>query len=148
MWTCRLGWVREGGWISPEPPRTRAPARRREPCICQRQIRKAEPRGIIGAEPLGIDGTPLLCSGVHLHKRGSQQAESLFCGDGRTRTAVQTPYPIAFYTLILPLIVGNGMPEDGLVRNLSSESWRALKESTRASGLDDTPYAMKDRPES
>ena len=74
--------------------------------------------------------------------------EHFFSGDGRTRTAVQTPYPIAFYTFILPLIVGNGMPEDGLVRNLSSESWRALKESTRASGLDDTPYAMKDRPES
>ena len=69
-------------------------------------------------------------------------------GDGRTRTAVQTLYPIAFYTFILPLLVGNGMPEDGLVRNLSSGSWRALKESTRASGLDDTPYAMKDRPES
>ena len=33
-------------------PRTRAPARRREPCICQRQIRKAEPQGTIGAEPL------------------------------------------------------------------------------------------------
>ena len=37
------------------PPRTRAPARRREPCICRRQIRKAEPQGIIGAEPLGIE---------------------------------------------------------------------------------------------
>ena len=37
------------------PPRTRAQARRREPCICRRQIRKAEPRGIIGAEPLGIE---------------------------------------------------------------------------------------------
>ena len=36
-------------------PRTRAPARRREPCICRRQIRKAEPRGIIGGEPLGIE---------------------------------------------------------------------------------------------
>ena len=72
----------------------------------------------------------------------------IFSGDGRTRTAVQTPYPIAFYTFILPLIVGNGMPEDGLIRNVSSESWRALKESTRACGLDDTPYAMKDRPES
>ena len=34
---------------------TRAPARRREPCICQRQIRKAEPRGTIGAEPLGME---------------------------------------------------------------------------------------------
>ena len=78
----------------------------------------------------------------------SEYLRGIFGGDGRTRTAVQTPYPIAFYTFILPLLVGNGMPEDGLVRNLSSESWRALKESTRASGLDDTPYAMKDRPES
>ena len=86
--------------------------------------------------------------GYDLKKCLSGYLRGIFSGDGRTRTAVQTPYPIAFYTLILPLIVGNGMPEDGLIRNVSSESWRALKESTRASGLDDTPYAMKDRPES
>ena len=42
---------RPSAWLRP-----RAPARRREPCICQRQIRKAEPRGIIGAEPLGMEG--------------------------------------------------------------------------------------------
>ncbi len=44
--------------------------------------------------------------------------------------------------------VGYGMPEDGLCRSLSFFSWRGLKESPRASGLDDTPYARKDRPES
>ena len=86
--------------------------------------------------------------GYDLKKCLSGYLRGIFSGDGRTRTAVQTLYPIAFYTFILPLLVGNGMPEDGLVRNLSSGSWRALKESTRASGLDDTPYAMKDRPES
>ena len=86
--------------------------------------------------------------GYDLKKCLSDTLRGIFSGDGRTRTAVQTPHQAAFYTFILPLIVGNGMPEDGLVRNLSSESWRALKESTRASGLDDTPYAMKDRPES
>ena len=35
-------------------------------------------------------------------------------GDGRTRTAVQTPYQIAFYTFIRPLIVGSRMPDGGL----------------------------------
>ena len=35
------------------------------------------------------------------------------CGDGRTRTAVQTPHQAAFYTFILPLIVGCGLPKDG-----------------------------------
>ena len=86
--------------------------------------------------------------GYNYKKCLSDTLRGIFSGDGRTRTAVQTPYQVAFYTFILPLLVGNGMPEDGLVRNLSSGSWRALKESTRASGLDDTPYAMKDRPES
>ena len=33
-------------------------------------------------------------------------------GDGRTRTAVQTPHPKAFYTLIPSLVVGPGLPED------------------------------------
>jgi len=35
------------------------------------------------------------------------------CGDGRSRTAVQTTHPAAFYTLILPLVVGRGLPEGG-----------------------------------
>ena len=38
-----------------------------------------------------------------------------FCGDGRTRTAVQTPHQAAFYMLILPLVFVRDMPEDGLV---------------------------------
>ena len=36
-------------------------------------------------------------------------------GDGRTRTAVQTPHQAAFYMLILPLVFDRDMPEDGLV---------------------------------
>ena len=46
-------------FCSKNPPRIRAPARRREPCIwlCNSQIRKAEPQGIIGAEPLGIESS-------------------------------------------------------------------------------------------
>ena len=39
---------------------------------------------------------------------------SLFCGDGRTRTAVQTPHQAAFYTLSLSLIFDCRLPEDGL----------------------------------
>ena len=35
------------------------------------------------------------------------------CGDGRTRTAVQTPHQAAFYTLSFPLFVGRGLPENG-----------------------------------
>ena len=35
-----------------------------------------------------------------------------FCGDGRSRTAVQTKSQVAFYTLILSLIVGPGLPKD------------------------------------
>ena len=53
---------------------TRAPARRREPCICRRQIRKAEPRGTIGAEPLGIEGKRACPSGAFLHNSGPQQS--------------------------------------------------------------------------
>ena len=37
----------------------------------------------------------------------------IFSGDGRTRTAVQTPHQRAFYTLSLPLVVGPGLSEDG-----------------------------------
>ena len=33
-------------------------------------------------------------------------------GDGRTRTAVQTPHQAAFYTFSLSLVVGWQMPED------------------------------------
>lgn len=37
-----------------------------------------------------------------------------YSGDGRSRTAVQTTYQTAFYTLSRPLVVGCGLPEDGL----------------------------------
>lgn len=37
-----------------------------------------------------------------------------YCGDGRSRTAVQTTRQEAFYTLSRPLVVGRGLPEDGL----------------------------------
>ena len=35
-------------------------------------------------------------------------------GDGRTRTAVQTPHQTAFYTLSLTLIFDHGLPPDRL----------------------------------
>ena len=37
---------------------------------------------------------------------------SLNCGDGRTRTAVQTPHQTAFYTLSLTLIFDRELPSD------------------------------------
>ena len=37
-----------------------------------------------------------------------------YSGDGRTRTAVQANHHKAFYMLILPLIVGNRLPANGL----------------------------------
>ena len=39
---------------------------------------------------------------------------SLNCGDGRTRTAVQTPHQRAFYTLSLALVFDQGLPSDRL----------------------------------
>ena len=72
----------------------------------------------------------------------------LLRGDGRTRTAVQTLYPIAFYTFILPLIVGGRLPKDGPTATYPLSLNEGVRESLRASGLDDTPYAMNDRPES
>ena len=51
--------------------------------------------------------------GYDLKKCLSDTLRSIFSGDGRTRTAVQTPHQAAFYTLILPLVVGTGLPEDG-----------------------------------
>ena len=38
----------------------------------------------------------------------------LVCGDGRTRTAVQTPHQRAFYTLSLPLVFDERLPGDRL----------------------------------
>lgn len=42
-----------------------------------------------------------------------EPVESTYCGDGRGRTAVQTKHQRAFYTLILPLIVGERLPAGG-----------------------------------
>jgi len=64
-------------------------------------------------------------SDLHLHRLSlicrdisdvidSQMIENqLICGDGRTRTAVQTSLQAAFYTLILPLFFDRGLPEGG-----------------------------------
>ena len=51
--------------------------------------------------------------GYDLKKCLSDTLRSIFSGDGRTRTAVQTPHQAAFYTFILPLVVGCGLPKDG-----------------------------------
>ena len=71
--------------------------------------------------------------------KSSRLAAIFICGAGRTRTAVQTPHQTAFYTLILPLIVGVEVPEDGLDAPLAFGAWRSLKASLRAACLDDTP---------
>ena len=48
-------------------------------------------------------------------RKGSDAAEPfLVCGDGRTRTAVQTPHQRAFYTLSLPLVFDERLPGDRL----------------------------------
>ena len=39
--------------------------------------------------------------------------QNFLCGDGRTRTAVQTPHQAAFYTLSLALVFDQGLPSDG-----------------------------------
>ena len=52
--------------------------------------------------------------GYDLKKCLSDTLRSSFSGDGRTRTAVQTPYQVAFYMLSLPLVFVPGMPEGGL----------------------------------
>jgi len=46
-------------------------------------------------------------------RRPYQRYDRLFCGDGRTRTAVQTLHQAAFYALISPLIFDNGQPKSG-----------------------------------
>ncbi len=50
--------------------------------------------------------------GYDLKKCLSGTLRGIFSGDGRTRTAVQTPHQAAFYTLSLSLVVGWQMPED------------------------------------
>lgn len=52
--------------------------------------------------------------GYDLKKCLSGYLRGIFSGDGRSRTAVQTTRQEAFYTLSRPLVVGRGLPEDGL----------------------------------
>lgn len=52
--------------------------------------------------------------GYDLKKCLSGYLRGIFSGDGRSRTAVQTTRQEAFYTLSRPLVVGHGLPEDGL----------------------------------
>ena len=52
--------------------------------------------------------------GYDLKKCLSDTLRGIFSGDGRSRTAVQTTRQEAFYTLSRPLVVGRGLPEDGL----------------------------------
>ena len=54
--------------------------------------------------------------GYDLKKCLSGYPRGIFSGDGRTRTAVQTPYQVAFYTFIRPLVFVPGMPAGGLTR--------------------------------
>ena len=54
--------------------------------------------------------------GYDLKKCLSDTLRGIFSGDGRTRTAVQTTHRVAFYTFILPLIVGRCLPEGGPAR--------------------------------
>lgn len=52
--------------------------------------------------------------GYDLKKCLSGALRGIFSGDGRSRTAVQTTHQEAFYTFSRPLVVGRGLPEDGL----------------------------------
>lgn len=52
--------------------------------------------------------------GYDLKKCLSGYLRGIFSGDGRSRTAVQTTHQEAFYTFSRPLVVGRGLPEDGL----------------------------------
>ena len=49
-----------------------------------------------------------------IHDFGNVFSPVTFGGDGRSRTAVQTTHQEAFYTFSRPLVVGRGLPEDGL----------------------------------
>ena len=52
--------------------------------------------------------------GKFVRKKWSIDVWLVFSGDGRSRTAVQTTHQEAFYTFSRPLVVGRGLPEDGL----------------------------------
>ena len=67
------------------------------------------------------------------------------CGDGRTRTAVQTSYQAAFYTLILSLVFDCRMPEGRPTAAYPLGAWQSLKESLCASDLNDTPWSGHNR---
>ena len=56
----------------------------------------------------------LACSVNLFVKKWSIGVWLVFSGDGRSRTAVQTTHQEAFYTFSRPLVVGRGLPEDGL----------------------------------
>ena len=58
----------------------------------------------------------LSLSRMKTEKAQSQRLGFSVGGDGRTRTAVQTNHPKAFYTLILSLIVGNELPGGRLLK--------------------------------
>ena len=77
--------------------------------------------------------------GYDLKKCLSGYLRGIFSGDGRTRTAVQTTYQVAFYMLILPLIVGMRLPEDGPLYPYPLNLGGATEKWPRASGFDDTP---------
>ncbi len=59
----------------------------------------------------GPGGTPPGHSGSDHRNKKCWRKASIFCGDGRSRTAVQTKSQIAFYTLILSLVVGPKLPK-------------------------------------
>ena len=65
-----------------------------------------------GVRPIEQKGGGGLPGASYLHRTRPPSGAS-FCGDGRGRTAVRTPHQAAFYTLILPLFVGNGLPTGG-----------------------------------
>ena len=54
--------------------------------------------------------------------------EDLICGDGGTRTLVQTPHRVAFYTFIRPLFFDRGLPDGG-----PAEAYRLVLGDTQPS---------------
>ncbi len=49
-----------------------------------------------------------------MYNKGPINRSDPYCGDGRDRTAVQTPHQRAFYTLSLTLFFVQGLPPDRL----------------------------------
>ena len=73
--------------------------------------------------------------GYDLKKCLSDTLRGIFSGDGRTRTAVQTSHQVAFYTLILSLIVGSRMPKGRPSEPYPLSLGGGVRESLRASGF-------------